>query len=29
MGTAGYGDEKWSFGQSYAQEPVYTPAIYE
>ena len=28
MGTAGYGDEGWSFGQSYGQEPVYMPAIY-
>ncbi|WWC85422.1 uncharacterized protein L201_000285 [Kwoniella dendrophila CBS 6074] len=28
MGTAGYGDEKWSIGQSYGQQPLYQPAIY-
>ena len=29
MGTAGYGDERFSFGQSYGQEPIYDPLIYE
>lgn len=29
MGTAGYGDEGWSYGQSYGQEPVYMPVIYD
>jgi hypothetical protein len=29
MGTAGYGDEGWSFGESYGQDPIYMPAIYE
>ncbi len=28
MGTAGYGDEIWSVGQSYGQAPIYTPALY-
>ncbi|WWD18903.1 hypothetical protein CI109_103359 [Kwoniella shandongensis] len=28
MGTAGYGDDKYSVGQSYGQDPVYMPAIY-
>ena len=28
MGTAGYGNEHYSFGQSYGQAPVYTPLIY-
>lgn len=28
MGTAGYGTEHWSMGQSYGQAPVYSPAIY-
>ncbi|KAL7423524.1 hypothetical protein Q5752_001104 [Cryptotrichosporon argae] len=28
MGTAGYGDEGWSVGQSYGQDPIYMPAIY-
>ena len=28
MGTAGYGDEHYSVGMSYGQDPVYTPAIY-
>ncbi|WVQ64379.1 uncharacterized protein L199_002544 [Kwoniella botswanensis] len=28
MGTAGYGDEKYSIGQSYGQAPLYQPAIY-
>jgi hypothetical protein len=28
MGTAGYGDEMYSVGQSYGQDPVYMPAIY-
>jgi hypothetical protein len=29
MGTAGYGDEHWSFGQSYGQSPVYDSVIYK
>ena len=29
MGTAGYGDEHWAIGQSYGQEPIYSPAIYK
>lgn len=29
MGTAGYGDERYSIGQSYGQEPLYQPAIYD
>jgi hypothetical protein len=28
MGTAGYGNELYSIGQSYGQDPVYMPAIY-
>ncbi|GFZ49322.1 hypothetical protein JCM24511_07442 [Saitozyma sp. JCM 24511] len=28
MGTAGYGNDKYSVGQSYGQAPVYMPAIY-
>ncbi|WWD22747.1 hypothetical protein CI109_107240 [Kwoniella shandongensis] len=28
MGTAGYGDDKYSIGQSYGQAPLYQPAIY-
>jgi hypothetical protein len=28
MGTAGYGNELYSIGQSYGQAPVYMPAIY-
>ena len=28
MGTAGYGTEKYSTGQSYGQAPVYEPVIY-
>jgi len=28
MGTAGYGDDGYSVGQSYGQDPVYMPAIY-
>lgn len=28
MGTAGYGNDKFSTGQSYGQDPVYTPAMY-
>jgi hypothetical protein len=28
MGTAGYGNDKYSVGQSYGQNPVYMPAIY-
>ena len=29
MGTAGYGDQGYSTGQSYGQFPVYSPAIYK
>ncbi|KAL7420232.1 hypothetical protein Q5752_005199 [Cryptotrichosporon argae] len=29
MGTAGYGNEKLSIGQSYGQDPVYMPAVYD
>lgn len=28
MGTAGYGDDHYSVGQSYGQAPLYMPAIY-
>ncbi|KAF8893528.1 copper radical oxidase [Infundibulicybe gibba] len=28
MGTAGYGNNSWAIGQSYADDPVLTPAIY-
>lgn len=28
MGTAGYGNDRYSVGQSYGQNPVYMPAIY-
>lgn len=28
MGTAGYGDDGYSTGQSYGQAPLYMPAIY-
>jgi hypothetical protein len=28
MGTAGYGNDHYSVGQSYGQDPVYMPAIY-
>ena len=28
MGTAGYGDDRYSIGQSYGQDPIYMPAIY-
>ncbi|WVN88451.1 uncharacterized protein L203_103662 [Cryptococcus depauperatus CBS 7841] len=28
MGTAGYGDDKYSIGQSYGQDPLYQPALY-
>jgi len=28
MGTAGYGDDGYSVGQSYGQDPIYIPAIY-
>ena len=27
-GTAGYGNNTWAIGQSYADDPVLTPAIY-
>lgn len=29
MGTAGYGNNYFSIGTSYGQEPIYMPAIYE
>ncbi|KAJ7187865.1 glyoxal oxidase [Mycena filopes] len=29
MGTAGYGNESWAVGMSYADSPVLTPAIYD
>ncbi|KAJ3560349.1 hypothetical protein NP233_g10894 [Leucocoprinus birnbaumii] len=29
MGTAGYGNDSWAIGQSYADDPVLTPAIYD
>jgi len=29
MGTAGYGDDSWAIGQSYADDPVLTPVIYD
>ena len=28
-GVAGYGNESWAVGQSYADNPVLTPAIYD
>ena len=28
MGTAGYGDDNYSAGQSYGQDPAYMPALY-
>ncbi|KAJ6498935.1 glyoxal oxidase N-terminus-domain-containing protein [Mycena sanguinolenta] len=28
-GTAGYGNESWAIGMSYADDPVLTPAIYD
>jgi len=28
-GTAGYGIESWAIGQSYADDPVMIPAIYD
>jgi len=28
MGTAGYGDQRYSVGTSYGQDPLYTPAMY-
>jgi hypothetical protein len=28
-GTAGYGNDSWAIGQSYADDPVLTPAIYD
>ncbi|CEL60581.1 Galactose oxidase OS=Gibberella zeae (strain PH-1 / ATCC MYA-4620 / FGSC 9075 / NRRL 31084) GN=GAOA PE=3 SV=1 [Rhizoctonia solani AG-1 IB] len=27
-GTAGYGNDTWAIGQSYADEPIFTPLIY-
>jgi hypothetical protein len=29
MGTAGYGNNNFSIGQSYGQEPLYMPAVYD
>uniref|UniRef100_A0A8H7Y6W4 Copper radical oxidase n=1 Tax=Psilocybe cubensis TaxID=181762 RepID=A0A8H7Y6W4_PSICU len=29
MGTAGYGNDSWAIGHSYATSPVLTPAIYD
>lgn len=29
LGTAGYGDDSWAIGQSYADDPVLTPVIYD
>ncbi|XAO25846.1 hypothetical protein I312_104676 [Cryptococcus bacillisporus CA1280] len=29
MGTAGYGNEMYSVGQSYGQDPLYMPALYD
>ena len=29
MGTAGYGNDTWSIGESYADKPVYNPWIYD
>lgn len=29
MGTAGYGNEGWSAGESYGQAPLYQPALYD
>ena len=29
VGTAGYGDDDWAIGQSYADDPVLTPVIYD
>ncbi|KAF8070115.1 glyoxal oxidase [Lyophyllum atratum] len=29
MGTAGYGNQSWTIGMSYADKPVLTPAIYD
>ena len=29
MGTAGYGDQMYSIGQSYGQDPIYVPTIYK
>ncbi|KAF8745815.1 hypothetical protein RHS02_01110, partial [Rhizoctonia solani] len=28
-GTAGYGNDTWAVGQSYADEPIFTPLIYD
>ncbi|CAE6489177.1 unnamed protein product [Rhizoctonia solani] len=28
-GTAGYGNDSWAIGQSYADEPLYTPLMYD
>ncbi|KAL1408773.1 hypothetical protein Q8F55_005586 [Vanrija albida] len=28
MGTAGYGDQKYSVGESFGQDPIYMPTIY-
>ncbi|KAF4621191.1 hypothetical protein D9613_000262 [Agrocybe pediades] len=29
LGTAGYGNQSWAIGQSYADNPVLTPSIYD
>lgn len=29
MGTAGYGDDMWSVGESYGQDPIYSPGLYD
>jgi len=29
MGTSGYGNDSWAIGQSYADDPVLTPVIYD
>ncbi|KAF9467368.1 copper radical oxidase [Collybia nuda] len=29
LGTAGYGNQSWAIGQSYADDPAFTPAIYD
>ena len=29
MGTAGYGTEHYSYGQSYGQDPIYAPGVYD
>jgi hypothetical protein len=29
MGTAGYGDQMYSIGESYGQDPIYAPGLYD